>query len=48
MPIDTGQQWVLAGRTSELGAAGEVLGKGTGVLLTGGSGWAGPGCSPRC
>ncbi|MEU7398797.1 helix-turn-helix transcriptional regulator [Streptomyces albogriseolus] len=38
MPIDTGQQWVLAGRESELGAAGAALRQGGGVLLTGGSG----------
>lgn len=38
MLIDTGQQWVLTGRENELGAAGEALGRGAGVLLTGGSG----------
>ncbi|MEU5461827.1 LuxR C-terminal-related transcriptional regulator [Streptomyces althioticus] len=38
MPIDTGQQWVLAGRESELGAAGAALRQGGGVLLTGGPG----------
>ncbi|CAL9329975.1 LuxR C-terminal-related transcriptional regulator [Streptomyces sp. enrichment culture] len=38
MPIDTGQQWVLAGREGELGAAGAALRQGVGVLLTGGPG----------
>ncbi|MEU0580335.1 LuxR C-terminal-related transcriptional regulator [Streptomyces griseoincarnatus] len=38
MPIDTGQQWVLAGREGELGAAGAALRQGVGVLLTGASG----------